>query len=190
MTAAMLPVLYEEEVDADLPFDPEQGLPVPVPAEGQQAADVSPEAALPVQDYELRQVRAMLVRLRQAEADAARVAATRKEVLAAYQRREEQLAVAALALRGALQAVLERGPYGTKLDFPDAGKLHLSTTGGNLVLDSQEAAVSEYGFRFEKSVVDHALMNAWARDHYKATGEVPTGYKVEPQRRTLVVKKP
>lgn len=160
---AMIEQLYDDDVGDLPPFDP--------------------------QGAELLDVRRRLVRLRQLEREAAQLANLRKAVVAEYERRELELQQQAQALRGDLQAALERGPFGTKLQFPDAGAIHLTTVPARLQLASQEEAVSTYGFRFLKpQQTDVPAMNKWAAEHFKATGEVPAGYEPVAAHKTLVVK--
>lgn len=156
--------------------------PVPADVDTQE-----PPLGLAAEEWQLVQVRdavAQLIALGR-EADqvkqaAAQIAERYKEHLAHLDERMD-------TLRSSLQGVLERGPHGNKLTFPDTGRINLSTTGGNLKLVDQEAAVSEYGFRFTRPVCDVAAMNTWARDYNKESGQVPTGYEVQPQRKTLVL---
>lgn len=161
----MLEQLYDEEVgELHLPEDP--------------------------QAVQLQDVRRMLVRLRQLERDQAQVQAARDAVVDSYTQRLTEIADQVAMLRGNLLSVLERGPFGTKLDFPDAGKLHLSTVAASLKLANQEAAVGTYGYRFSRAVCDVPAMNKWAKEHYTSTSQVPEGYELVPSRKTLVVKQP
>lgn len=149
-------------------------------AEQHVAQEFVPEEAT------LLQVHGMVARLRDTERAAAQITEAKRALVATYDDALAQKAEQAAALRAALLAVLERGPFGSKLEFPDVGKIHTTTTGGNLALVNQEAAVSQYGFRFTKEVTDIAEMNAWARQHHKESGEIPVGYEHVPKRRTLV----
>lgn len=178
----MISGLYREEVE--VPFDFEAAEPDIPFAEG--AATTSADS----ERWTLRAVRNMLVRLRQLEHDAAQLGEVKAEIVDSYDHQIQTKERQASVLRQALQSILERGPFGPRLTFPDAGKVHLSTAGGNLVLANQEAAVTAYGFNFTKPTTDVAAMNTWARDLHKRTGEVPKGYVVAPKRKTLVVSKP
>ena len=164
MSAEMLAELYEDDVA--------------VPAEG------GPES------WELTQVRNVLIRLRQLEREQEQVAKTRAAVVDAYKARENAIEANISDLRMILQSVLERGPHGDKITFPDAGTIHLTTKGGNLVLKSQEEAVSAYGKQFTRPTVDMTALSQWARKAFTEDGEIPKGFDVAPKYKTLVVKKP
>lgn len=173
MQAAMLHELYDEEVE----------LPYPV--------EVLPHLEdAQVQALELAQVRRMLIRLRQLQADQEQAVATKRAVVATYDDRIATLDTQIDALKEGLLSVLVRGPHGTKLTFPDAGRINLSTAGGNVVLDSKEEAVTAHGYMFTRPVVDEAAMNSWAREYTKEHGQPPKGYAVAPRRKVLVVAKP
>jgi hypothetical protein len=168
---AMLNELYFEDVE--LPFDPAGEAP-----------------STPGDDWTLVTVRNMLVRMRQLEREVVQAKEAKAAIVDSYDHQIAGKQAQVDTLRGSLQGILERGPFGPRLQFADAGKIHLSTAGGNVVLANQEAAVSEYGFRFEKSVTDITAMTAWARQHVAAGNAPPTGFEVAPKRKTLVVSKP
>lgn len=171
-TTPMLAGLLDEEFE--LPFEP--GTP--------------PDEIISAVGDDLTHVRAMLVRLKQLEREHAQVQRVRAAVLDSYDHKLKGLADQAEELKAALAGLLERGPHGSKLTFPDVARINLTTKGGNLRLANQEEAVSTYGFRFERVVCDVAAMNQWARDHFRETGEIPTGYEVQPKYKALVVAKP
>jgi hypothetical protein len=190
----MISELYDEEIDdAQLPGQLLQVVAVPPPEDDDGAVAWVEQLDAAVATVEPWQVRSMLVRYRQLEAEQEQVAKVFASVADSYKSKLSGLGDQMDQLRTAMQSVLERGGLGSKLSFPDAGRINLSTAGGNLTLQPQggkELAVTEYGFRFERPVVDEAAMNQWAREYHKETGEVPNGYMVQPKRKTLVIAKP
>lgn len=152
----MLKPLYDEEVE-----------PLPV--------DADPT------DVTLADVRRGYIALRQLQAEAEQIATLRRQVDAEYAARLRELEAREVEAKRVLLTVLQRGPYGRKLNLPDVGRMHVGRSGRRLRLKEaggQEAAVGEYGYRFEVKATDIAAMNAWAQEYWQETGQVPTGYEV------------
>jgi homogentisate 1,2-dioxygenase len=193
MSLAMLAPLYDEEVDNDLPLGllaAVEALPAEPLAEDDPLRETfATEIASRSAEVELRHVRAMLVRTRQLERELGQLGEARRAVMDSYDHTMGRKQAEIDKLKAAMQSVLMNGKHGTKLTFPDAGRINLSTAGGNLALASKEEAVTAHGEQFKREVVDEAAMNQWAREQYRETGQAPAGYAVQPKRKTLVVAK-